>query len=205
MRARRARAYGHSRACGHAVLQAALRPARRQRGDPALGSQLWAKECKAEGRCCIACRNEAAAEKDAVDRRAVVDALDQQLKRGNKALVGNSACRRYVRTTSDARAFEIDPGKLADEARYDGVLVPRTNARLTPLQAVLRCRDLVRMGQLFRAAKSAVGHDRAGRQDLDCTHPSRWMCLCPAAGCRHRPTISAKKRSTSLSQFEPGG
>jgi hypothetical protein len=53
----------------------------------------------------------------AADRQAIVAGLDQQLKRGDKALIGNSAYRRYLRTTSDRRAFEIDPGKLADEAR----------------------------------------------------------------------------------------
>src|SRR3712207_1283531 len=106
-------------------------------------TQLFIKEVKTEGQRYIVCRNEAEAEKDAADRRAIVDALDQQLKRGDKALIGNSAYRRYLRTTSDARAFEIDPGKLADEARYDGVFVLRTNARITPLQAVLRYRDLI--------------------------------------------------------------
>src|ERR671933_295963 len=82
-------------------------------------TQLFVKEVKAEGRRYIVCRNEAEAAKDAADRQAIVAALDQQLKRGDKALIGNSACRRYLRPTSNARAFEIDPGKLADEARYD--------------------------------------------------------------------------------------
>src|SRR5207237_939752 len=81
-------------------------------------TQLFAKEVKVEGRRYIVCRNEAEAAKDAADRQAIVAALDQQLKRGDKALIGNSAYRRYLRTTSDRRAFEIDAGKLADEARY---------------------------------------------------------------------------------------
>jgi hypothetical protein len=85
-----------------------------------------------------------------------VQALDRQLKRGDKALIGNSAYRRYLRATSDQRAFEIDPGKLADEARYDGVFVLRTNARVTPLQAVLRYRDLMQVEQLFRTAKALM-------------------------------------------------
>ncbi len=119
-------------------------------------TQLWVKECKVEGRRYIVCRNEAEAEKDAADRRAIVEGLDRQLKRGDKALIGNSAYRRYLRTTSDARAFEIDPGKLADEARYDGIFVLRTNARLTPLQAVLRYRDLILVEQLFRSAKALM-------------------------------------------------
>jgi hypothetical protein len=122
-------------------------------------TQLFVKEVQAEGRRYIVCRNEAEAAKEAADRQAIIAALDQQLKRGDKALIGNSAYRRYLRTTSDARAFEIDPGKLADEARYDGLFVLRTNARITPLQAVLRYRDLIQVEQLFRTAK-ALMHTR---------------------------------------------
>jgi Transposase DDE domain len=119
-------------------------------------TQLFAKEVKVEGRRYIVCRNEAEAAKDAADRQAIVAALDHQLKRGDKALIGNSAYRRYLRTTSDRRAFEIDPGKLADEARYDGIFVLRTNARVTPLQALLRYRDLIQVEQLFRSAKALM-------------------------------------------------
>src|SRR5215210_2373378 len=118
-------------------------------------TQLFVKEVKTKGRRYIVCRNEAEAEKDAADRRAIVEALDQQLKRGDKALIGNSAYRRYLRATAK-KAFEIDPGKLAEEARYDGLFVLRTNARITPLQAVLRYRDLIQVEQLFRTAKALM-------------------------------------------------
>jgi hypothetical protein len=118
-------------------------------------TQLFIKEVQVEGRRYIVCRNEAEAEKDAADRRAIIEALDQQLKRGDKALIGNSAYRRYLRTTAK-KAFEIDPGKLAEEARYDGVFVLRTNVRITPLQAVLRYRDLMQVEQLFRTAKALM-------------------------------------------------
>jgi transposase len=118
-------------------------------------TQLFIKEVQAEGRRYIVCRNEAEAAKDAADRQSIVAALDQQLKRGDKALIGNSAYRRYLRTTSK-KAFEIDPGKLAEEARYDGLFVLRTKARITPLQAVLRYRDLMQVEQLFRTAKALM-------------------------------------------------
>jgi Transposase DDE domain len=118
-------------------------------------TQLFIKEVQVEGRRYIVCRNEAEAKKDAADRRAIVEALDQQLKRGDKALIGNSAYRRYLRATAK-KAFEIDPGKLAEEARYDGLFVLRTNARITPLQAVLRYRDLIQVEQLFRTAKALM-------------------------------------------------
>src|SRR5215210_93006 len=114
-------------------------------------TQLFIKEVQVEGRRYLVCRHLLENKKDAADRRAIVEALDQQLKRGDKALIGNSAYRRYLRTTAK-KSFEIDPGKLAEEARYDGVFVLRTNARITPLQAVLRYRDLMQVEQLFRTA-----------------------------------------------------
>jgi len=106
----------------------------------------------------------------------IVAALDQQLKRGDKALSGNSAYRRYLRTTSDARAFEIDPGQLAEEARDDGLVVLCTNARIPPLQALLRDRDLMPIAQLLRTAKALmrtrpIGHssDAAIRGHVFCS------------------------------------
>jgi hypothetical protein len=118
-------------------------------------TQLFIKEVQVEGRRYIVCRNEAEAGKDAADRQAIVSALEQQLKRGDKALIGNSAYRRYLRTTSK-KAFEIDIGKVAEEARYDGLFVLRTNARITPLLAVLRYRDLIQVEQLFRTTKALM-------------------------------------------------
>src|SRR5829696_8716601 len=117
-------------------------------------TQLFVKEVQVEGIRYIAARNEAEAEKDAADRAAIVAALDQQLKRGDKALIGNSAYRRYLRTTAK-KALEIDIGKVAEEARYDGLFVLRTNAWITPLQTVLRYRELLTVEALFRATKAS--------------------------------------------------
>jgi transposase len=127
-------------------------------------TQLFVKEVTVAGARYIVCRNEAEAEKDRADRQAIIGGLEKQLRKGDKALIGNSAYRRYlrrVRTTDggSGSAFEIDSGKLADEARYDGIFVLRTNARITPLQAVLRYRDLLQVEDLFRRAK-AVLHTR---------------------------------------------
>lgn len=123
----------------------------RQRGE----TQLWVKQVKVGKTRYIVCRNEAQAEKDKADRQAIVEGLTRQLKKGDKALVGNSAYRRYLRKTDESQAFEIDPGKLAEEARFDGITVLRTNAKVTPLQAALRYRDLSEVEALFRAAKAS--------------------------------------------------
>jgi transposase len=118
-------------------------------------TQLFIKEVKADGHRYIVCRNEAEAEKDRADRQAIVVGLEKQLSKGDKALVGNKAYRRYLKVKAKD-AFEIDAGKLADEARYDGIFVLRTNARITPLQAVLRYRDLLQVEDLFRRAKAVL-------------------------------------------------
>jgi transposase len=130
-------------------------------------TQLFAKEVRHAGRRYIVCRNETEAEKDRADRQAIIAGLEQQLQRGDKSLIGNSAYRRYLRRAAapDAAkggkgkpgpAFEIDAGKLAEEARYDGIFVLRTNARITPLQAMLRYRELLEVETLFRKTKSVL-------------------------------------------------
>jgi hypothetical protein len=119
-------------------------------------TQLFVKQVTVEGVRYIVCRNEEEAENDRKDREAIVAALDAQLKKGDKALIGNSAYRRYLRKVKGARSFEIDAGKLAEEARFDGVFVLRTNAKITPLQAVLRYRDLLLVEDLFRRTKAIM-------------------------------------------------
>ena len=122
-------------------------------------TQLFVKEVKVDGKRYIVCRNETEAEKDRKDREAIVAALQDQLKRGDKALVGNSGYRRYLRKNKEAegkQVFEIDAGKLADEAQFDGIFVLRTNAKITPLQAVLRYRDLLQVEDLFRRGKAIM-------------------------------------------------
>ena len=127
----------------------------RQRGE----TQLFVKEVRVgigkTAQRYIVSRNEAEAQKDKADRQAIIEGLQAQLKKGDKALVGNSAYRRYLRKTAKDKAFEIDPGKLAEEARFDGITVLRTNAKVTPLQAVIRYRDLLQVEALFRAAKAS--------------------------------------------------
>ena len=123
------------------------------------------QEVKIDGKRYIVCRNETEAEKDRKDREAIVAALQDQLKRGDKALVVNSGYRRYLRKNKEAegkQVFEIDAGKLADEAQFDGIFVLRTNAKIMPLQAVLRYRDLLQVEDLFRRGK-AVERAIAGK------------------------------------------
>jgi hypothetical protein len=122
-------------------------------------TQLFIKQVMLEDKRYIVCRNEAEAENDRKDRERIVVALDTQLKKGDKALIGNSAYRRYLRKTRESKnppVFEIDLGKLAEEARFDGIFVLRTNAKITPLQAALRYRDLLKVENLFLRTKTVM-------------------------------------------------
>ena len=116
---------------------------------------LEAKEVTIEGRRYIVCRNDAEAARDAANRQAILDGLRRQLNKGDKALVGNSAYRRYLKTPERGH-FEVDDARVAADARLDGLFVLRTNTRLTPLQAMLRYRELLVVEQLFRTAKALL-------------------------------------------------
>ena len=94
-------------------------------------ADLQAKEVKVDDRRYIVCRNLAEAAQAARTREAVLTTLRAKLKQGDKALVGNSAYRRYLKTP-DQQHFTIDEDRIADEARYDGLYILRTNTRLHP-------------------------------------------------------------------------
>ena len=111
-----------------------------------------AKTVKLAGRRYIVCRNHQEAVKDAADRAAMVAALERQLARGDKALVGNTGYRRYLKTIRDDH-FAIDPDKVEEDRRFDGIFVLRTNTDLNPLEAMLCYKQLWTVEQTFRTAK----------------------------------------------------
>jgi hypothetical protein len=118
-------------------------------------TELEAKQVKIGGRRYIVCRNLAEARRDAEQRAAILDGLRTKLAQADKALVGNSGFRRYLKTVS-ARHFAIDEARVADDARFDGLYVLRTNTKITPLQVMLRYRDLLRVEQLLHQAKAVL-------------------------------------------------
>jgi len=111
-----------------------------------------AKAVLLAGRRYIVCRNRQEAEKDAADRAAIVAALERQLAKGDKALIGNTGFRRYLKTISDEH-FAIDLDKVEEEKKFDGIFVLRTNTDLNPLEAVLCYKQLWTVEQTFRTAK----------------------------------------------------
>jgi hypothetical protein len=118
-------------------------------------TELQAKEVMHDGRRYIVCRNLVEAAQDARNREVVVASLRAKLRQGDKSLVGNSAYRRYIKTP-DEQHFTIDEERIAEEARYDGLYVLRTNTRLHPLKAMMRYRELLVVEQMFRSHKALL-------------------------------------------------
>ena len=111
-----------------------------------------AKAVVLAGRRYIVCRNHQEAAKDAADRASILAALQRQLAKGDKALVGNTGYRRYLKTISKEH-FAIDPDKVEEDKKLDGIFVLRTNTDLNPLEAMLCYKQLWTVEQTFRTAK----------------------------------------------------
>jgi transposase len=112
-----------------------------------------AKAVEVAGRRYVVCRNLDQMRKDAADRAAIVTALEKQLKKGDKSLVGNKGFRRFL-ANGDGDGFAVDRAKVEEDAKYDGVFVLRTNAGLSPLQTMLVYKQLWIVERAFRTTKS---------------------------------------------------
>jgi hypothetical protein len=108
-----------------------------------------AKAVVLAGRRYIVCRNHEQMKKDAAARASILSALDRQLRNGDKSLVGNKGYRRFLATTGGDH-FVIDQAKADEDAKFDGVFVLRTNADLTPLEAMLCYKCLWMVERAFR-------------------------------------------------------
>jgi transposase len=118
-------------------------------------TELEAKNVWVDKRRYVVCRNLAEVKRDAEVREEVLRSLREGLRHGDKALVGNSAYRRYLKTPDEVH-FEIDEKRVAEDARYDGLYVLRTNMRLDALAVMLRYRELLKVEDIFRTVKSIL-------------------------------------------------
>jgi transposase len=112
-----------------------------------------AKAVTLAGRRYIVCRNLDQTKRDTADRAAIVAALEKQLKKGDKSLIGNKGFRRFL-TKPEGDGFSIDRAKVEEDAKFDGVFVLRTNASLSPLEAMLVYKQLWTVERAFRTTKS---------------------------------------------------
>jgi transposase len=129
-----------------------VHPQRTKGDDP---PPLRVKEVGVEDRRYVARLNEDEARKDAADREAIVSALREQLRRGDKALVGNKGYRRYL-SGGGPEHFRIDEAKVSEDARYDGPWVLRTNTDLGTAEVAVRYKRLWLVEQWCRSCKSLL-------------------------------------------------
>ena len=118
-------------------------------------SPLKVKEVRIESRRYVVCYNQDQAKKDRADREAIVEGLRDQLKRGDKSLIGNQGYRKFLKPVEGKR-FEIDPEKVRSEARFDGLWVLQSDAPLTAPELALKYKELWMVEAAFRCLKSVL-------------------------------------------------
>jgi len=119
-------------------------------------SPLKVKEVHVEDRRYVVCLNEEQAKKDRADREAIVEALREQLKHGDKSLVGNKGYRKYLHT--EGPKFTIDEEQVKWEQRFDGRWVLQTDLEeLTAEEAALQYKQLWMVEEMFRTVKTLLG------------------------------------------------
>ena len=126
--------------------------AREKSTDPA---PLKVKEVWVEDRRYVVCVNEEEVEHDRAAREAIVAGLREQLREGDKSLVGNKGYRRFLKIEGEGH-FVIDDAKIEEEARFDGTWVLRTNTELATAEVALQFKRLWMVEQWFRSCKSLL-------------------------------------------------
>ncbi len=118
-------------------------------------SPLKVKEVHVGNRRYVVCLNEEQAKKDRADREAIVEALREQLKHGDKSLVGNKGYRKYLHT--EGPKFTIDEEKVKWEDRFDGKWVLETDLEeLSAEEAALQYKQLWMVEEMFRTVKTLL-------------------------------------------------
>jgi hypothetical protein len=153
-------------------------PERKSSKDP---SPLKVKEVLIEGRRYIVCLNEEQRRKDVADRQAIVEHLREQLKRGDKDLIGNKGYRKYLRV-SKGEHFTLDEEKVKEEARYDGKWVLQSNLADESKIIALAYKELWMVEDLFRTMKSILEtrpiyhkRDETIRGHVFCSFIALWL------------------------------
>lgn len=129
-----------------------INPERNCSKDPA---PLKVREVEVENRRYIVCLNEEERRKDAHDRKAIVAHLREQLKQGDKSLVGNKGYRRYLKVAGESH-FAVDEDRIRGEERFDGIWVLRTNTDYDAETVAMAYKNLLMVEDTIRTAKSIL-------------------------------------------------
>jgi len=147
----------------------------------------------------VVCVNADQATKDRHDREAIVNALQEALKRGDKQLIGNRGYRKYVKGSGER--FQIDQDKIEAEARFDGKWVLTTNTELTARQLALKYKQLWQVEEIFRTMKSQLA-TRPIYHKCDDTIRGHVFCSFLALLLRHELQTRLEQRGWKLEWAE---
>jgi hypothetical protein len=161
---------------------------------------LKVKDVDVEGRRYVVCVNAEEVESDRARREAIVASLREHLSQGDKTLVGNKGYRRYLKVEG-AGHFAVDEAKLAEEARYDGTWVLRTNTKLPAAAVALQYKKLWMVEHWFRACKSLL-ETRPIYHQRDETIRGHVFCSFLALLLRHELQARLKARGQELEWAE---
>lgn len=117
-------------------------------------SPLKVKEVIVGGNRYIVCFNSRQARKDAADRQAITDSLQEKIQKDPKALIGNKGYRKYLKINRDDIA--LDQAKIESDARFDGKWVLKTTTGLSPEKVALKYKELWQVEHVFRDMKSIL-------------------------------------------------
>jgi transposase len=119
--------------------------------DPA---PLKVKEVVLSDKRYVVCFNPKQARKDARDRQAIIDSLEEKIKTSPKSLIGNKGYRKYLRV--EKNSVSINQDKLEWGSRFDGKWVLITNTEFSVEQVALKYKELWQVEQVFRDIKSVL-------------------------------------------------
>jgi transposase len=156
---------------------------------------LQVKEVRIEGRRYMVCLNPEQAKRDAAERAVILEALEEKLKQGTKALVGNRGFRRCL--VAERGAIRIEHHKVTAEGRYDGKWVVRTNTTLPTAAVAQQYKHLLTVERFFRCAKSLLD-TRPIFHKVDTTITGHIFCSFLALLLMHELQEWVKKRGDHL-------
>ena len=128
-----------------------IRPEGKGSKDPA---PLQVKEVFSNGSRYIVCLNPKQARKDAQDRQAILESLEEKIKTGPKSLIGNKGYRKYLKI--DRGSVSVNQDKVEEESRFDGKWVLITNTDFSAETVALKYKELWQVEQVFRDMKSIL-------------------------------------------------
>lgn len=129
-------------------------PHRREGQTSKAPAPLKVKEVCIDDHRYIVCLNTKQARKDVADRQAIIASLQEKLKQGAKALIGNKGYRKYIKLSGEQ--LTIDAQKIDDDERFDGKWVLRTNTNFSAEKAALKYKELWEVEHVFRDIKSVL-------------------------------------------------